>query len=251
LALDAQTALKLYLMTVEQLVALLKGITELVGVLVWPAVAIYVLVRFGPGLREFFGSLGELTFKAAGVEATAKRRQVEAAVALGAAVAKSPTADAETSTEAAQRARDVADVVAERVNPRTVREARGSRVLWVDDRPGNNVLERRSLEVIGIEFDLSTSTEDALNRLATTSYDAVVSDMERPPDTRAGYTLLDTMRHRGIKTPFIIYAGSNAPEHKDEAKRHGAMGSTNRADELFALVLSALGLDSARSRRGV
>jgi CheY-like chemotaxis protein len=230
-------------MTPEQLVALLKVVAELLGVLVWPAVAVFVLVRFGPGLREFFGSLGELTFKAAGIEATAKRRQVEAAVALGAAVAKSPAAGSETLTEAAQRATDVADVVAERVNARTVRQASGRRVLWVDDRPENNVLERRSLEAIGIKFDLSTSTDDALNRLATGSYDAVISDMGRPPDARAGYTLLDTMRKKGIATPFIIYAGSNAPEHKKEARSHGALGTTNRADELFTLVLSALGID--------
>jgi len=238
-------------MTAEQVVALLKAIAELLGVLVWPAVAVFVLVRFGPGLRDFFGSLGELTFKAAGVEATAKRRQVEAAVALGAAVAKSPGAAAESSAEAAQRAKDVADVVAERVNPRTVREAAGSRILWVDDHPQNNVLERRSLEVIGIKFDLSTSTDDALSRLATTAFDAVISDMGRPPDARAGYTLLDAMRKQGIQIPFIIYASSNAPEHKEEARRHGALGSTNRPDELFIMVLAALGMDGSRFRRGV
>jgi CheY-like chemotaxis protein len=221
------------------------------GVLVWPAVAVFMLVRFGPGLRDFFGSLGELTFKAAGIEATAKRRQVEAAVALGAAVAKSSAAGTETPTEAAQRARDVADLVAERVNSRTVQEASGSRVLWVDDHPANNILERRSLEVIGIAFDLSTSTDDALSRLATESYDAVISDMGRPPDARAGYTLLDAMRQRGLHTPFIIYAGSTAAEHSEEAKRRGALGSTNRADVLFKLVLSALGRDGARLRRGV
>jgi CheY-like chemotaxis protein len=238
-------------MTAEQFVALLKVIAELLGVLVWPIVAVFILVRFGPGLREFFGSLGELTFKAAGIEATAKRRQIEAAVAIGGAVAKSPSADSETSTETAQRAKDVANVIAERVNERTVREARGMRVLWVDDRPANNVLERRSLEAIGIEFDLSTSTEDALRRLGATSYDAVISDMGRPPDPRAGYTLLDAMRQKGIKTPFVIYAGSNAKEHKEEAQRHGAMGSTNRADELFGLVLSSLGLDAAKPRRSV
>jgi CheY-like chemotaxis protein len=238
-------------MTAEQVVALLKSIAELLGVLVWPAVALFVLVRFGPGLREFFGSLGELTFKAAGVEATAKRRQAEAAAALGAAVATSRGAAAETPAEAAERAREVAEVVAERVNTRTVREARGSRVLWVDDRPQNNFFERRSLEALGVKFDLSTSTEDALNRLSAIPYDAVISDMGRPPDPHAGYTLLESMRQRGIRTPFIIYAGSNAPEHKDEARRHGALGSTNRAPELFELVLSALGIDDRRSHRGL
>jgi CheY-like chemotaxis protein len=237
-------------MTADQAVALLKAIAELLSVLVWPAVALFVLVRFGPALREFFDSLGELTFKAAGVEATAKRLQAEAAAALGAAVAKSPAAAGESPAQSAERAREVAEVVAERVNTRTVREARGSRVLWVDDRPENSVFERRSLEALGIRFDISTSTDDALNRLASTSYDAIISDMGRPPDPRAGYTLLDTLRERGVRTPFVIYAGSNAPEHEEEARRHGAIGSTNRADELFALVLSALGIEGNRPRRG-
>jgi CheY-like chemotaxis protein len=237
-------------MTAEQLIALVKAIAELLAVLVWPGVAVYVLVRFGPALREFFGSLGELSFKAAGVEATAKRRQAEAAAALGAAIAKSPAAASETPAEAAERAREVAEVVAERVNPRTVREARGTRVLWADDQPENTVFERRSLEALGVRFDLSSSTEDALSRLGTTSYDAVISDMGRPPDSRAGYTLLGAMRQRGDRTPFLIYTGSNAPEHKAEARRQGALGSTNRADELFELVLSALGIEGTRPRWG-
>jgi CheY-like chemotaxis protein len=238
-------------MTVEQVTGLLNAVTELLGVLVWPAVVVFVLVRFGPSLREFFGSLGELTFKAAGIEATAKRRQAEVAAALGAAIANSATAASETPAQAAERARDVAEVVAERVNTRTVRRTKGSRVLWVDDRPTNNVFERRSLEALGVDFDISTSTEDALSKLSAGSYDAVLSDMGRPPDPRAGYTLLDAMRQRGLRTPFIIYAGSNAPEHKAEARQHGAIGSTNRADELFELVLNAVGADDRGSRGGV
>jgi CheY-like chemotaxis protein len=238
-------------MTLEQVATLIKVIAELLGVLVWPAVVIFALTRFGPALREFFGSLGELTFKAAGVEATAKRRQAEAAAALGAAIATSPSAASESPAQAAQRAREVAQVVAERVNSRTVRQAKGSRILWVDDRPNNNVFERRSLEALGIRFDLSPSTDDALERLSASRYDAVISDMGRPPDVRAGYTLLDAMRKKGIQTPFIIYAASNAPEHREEARRHGAIGSTNKADELFELVLSALGAGGEGSRTSI
>jgi hypothetical protein len=44
----------------------------------------------------------------------------------------------------------------------------------------------------------------------------------------------------GDKTPFIIYAGSNLPEHKREAQQKGALGSTNNPRELFQLVLSAI-----------
>lgn len=237
-------------MTAEQIAALLQATADLVGVLVWPVIVLFMLIQFGPGLQEFFENLSELTFKAAGVEATAKRR-AEVAAALGAAVAKSAVSGTADVARATEQAREVAEVVAKRVNTRSVREAQGTRVLWVDDRPDNNVFERRSLEALGIRFDLSTSTEDALTRLAAASYDAVISDMGRSPDPQAGYTLLEAMRKSGDQTPFVIYAGSNATEHKKEARRRGAIGSTNSAAELFELVLSALGVHGERHRRGV
>lgn len=234
-------------MTLEQFSAIAKAITDLVGVVVWPFVVLFVVVRFRASLADFFGSLGELTFKAAGMEATAKRQQVEAAAALGAALATRP-ADSGMPAASLDDARAVASVVAEAAKPGATRRLRDTTVLWVDDRPDNNRFERQALEALGVRFVLSTSTGDALQKLSARTYDVVISDMGRPPDARAGYTLLDSLRKRGDQTPFIIYAGSNAPEHKAEALRHGALGSTNRGDELFELVLSAI-LESGRRRR--
>jgi CheY-like chemotaxis protein len=134
----------------------------------------------------------------------------------------------------------VADVVAEAVTPRTIRRASRATVLWVDDRPENNIYERQSLEALGVTFVLSTSTDDALAKLAKQKFDVIISDMGRPPDPRAGYTLLDALRATGDRTPFVIYASSRDPEHRAEASRRGALGCTNRADELFGYVLSAL-----------
>jgi CheY-like chemotaxis protein len=217
-----------------------KLAVDLVQVLIWPAIVVFVLLYFGKALKQFASSLGEFSFKAAGVEATAKRQQIEAAALLGAAVASRPAAAPGSEQPPGEDARDIAGVIAERVTPRTVRRLIGARVLWVDDRPDNNVYERQALEALGIRFTLSTSTEDALEKTTVGTYDAIISDMGRPPDPRAGYTLLDSLRKRGDATPFVIYAGSNAPEHKAEARSHGALGSTNRAQELFELVLTAL-----------
>jgi len=97
------------------------------------------------------------------------------------------------------------------------------------------------MEALGVNFVLSTSTEDALEKSNHRTFDAIISDMGRPPDPQAGYTLLDKLRANGDRTPFIIYAGSRTAEHREEAKRHGALGCTNRPDELFELVLCALG----------
>lgn len=65
------------------------------------------------------------------------------------------------------------------------------RVLWVDNLPSNNRYERTMLHALGMFVDLSTSTEDALAKVAARGgYDVIISDMGRPHDAQAGYTLL-------------------------------------------------------------
>jgi CheY-like chemotaxis protein len=227
-------------MTIDDAVKLLDGVTKLLAVLVWPAILAFVLVRFRAALGEFMTSLTEFSFKGGGIEASAKRRQAEAAAALGAAAVARPDADT-APRDVSQETRAAAELVAEVVTPRVIRRAGRSTVLWVDDRPNNNVHERQALEAVGVTFVLATSTEEALEKVKQQSFDAIISDMGRPPDSQAGYTLLDKLRESADRTPLIIYAGSRAPEHRAEARRRGAIGCTNRPDELFEMVLSALG----------
>jgi CheY-like chemotaxis protein len=228
-------------MTIDELSKLIEALSRFVGVLAWPALLAFVLVKFGSPLAEFFSSLGELSLKAGGIEATAKRKQAEATAALVAASVARP--EAKTTPESAERdAHEAAAVVTDTVNAKVIRRVSRATALWVDDRPSNNIFERRSLEALGLSFVLATSTDEALDRIAQQSFDVIISDMGRPPDLQAGYTLLGQLRSSGNKTPFVIYAGSNAPEHKAEARRRGAVGSTNRASELFAYVLNALNL---------
>jgi CheY-like chemotaxis protein len=124
----------------------------------------------------------------------------------------------------------------------TARRGGGS-VLWVDDNPSNNFYGRRTLEGAGIAVTLSTSTDDALGKLVRHRFDAIISDMSRPPDNLAGYTLLEEVRKLGKDVPFVLYCSSRRPEHVAEAKRRGAFGQTNSPDELFALVRAALGME--------
>jgi CheY-like chemotaxis protein len=203
-------------------------------------VLLFILIRFGRDLRDFFSSLGELSLKGAGFEASLKRKQAEVSAALAAAAAS--RSDGDTSREsAAKEAKIAADIVSEVVTPRVIRRASRSTVLWVDDCPNNNIYERQALEALGVSFVLATSTEEALKKISRQRFDAIISDMGRPPDPRAGYTLLDQLRSSGDQTPFIIYAGSRNPEHVAEARRHGAIGCTNNANQLFEMVLSTLG----------
>jgi hypothetical protein len=132
-------------MSIDELIKMIDALTKLLGVLIWPALLAFVLARFGPALKEFFESLGEFSFKGGGFEATAKRKQAEAAAALVAASVARPDA-ATTPESAAREAKEAADVVAESVNARVIRRASEATILWVDDRPNNNIFERQSLE---------------------------------------------------------------------------------------------------------
>lgn len=115
-----------------------------------------------------------------------------------------------------------------------------TKVLWVDDRPQNNVYERRAFEAFGLRFTLAQSTMEALELLEHNKYASIISDMGRNEGPREGYVLLDAIRKKGIQTPFFIYAGSNLPEHKKEAIEHGAHGSTNDPQELFQQVMNTI-----------
>jgi CheY-like chemotaxis protein len=227
-------------MAIDDGIRLIEATAKLIGVLVWPAVLVFVLVRFGVALREFVTNIGELTLKGAGFEASARRKQAEAASALAVAAVSRSEAGA-TPDATARDARAAFDVVAETVTPRAIRRAARSTVLWVDDNPTNNTYERKALEALGVTFVLAKSTDEALDKLRPQSIDLIISDMGRPSDSQAGYTLLDKLRASGDRTPFVIYAGSRASEHRAEARRRGAIGCTNRPDELFEMVLSALG----------
>lgn len=56
-----------------------------------------------------------------------------------------------------------------------------------------------------------TSTEEALDKIAKQRFDIIISDMGRPRDSKADYSLLDSLQVAGNRVPFVIYAGSNAP----------------------------------------
>ncbi|WP_126148174.1 response regulator [Synechococcus elongatus] len=233
-------------MSVDNIVKLLDAIAKLLNVLVWPAVLLFILIRFGRDLRDFIASLSELSVKGVGFEASLKRKQAEVVAALAAAAAS--RSDGDVSREsAAQEAKIAADIVSEVVTSRAVRRASRSTVLWVDDYPDNNIYERQALEALGVSFVLATSIEEALRKISKQRFDVIISDMGRPFDSRAGYTFLDQLRASGDQTPFIIYSSSRDPKYVAESRRHGAIGCTNNANELFEMVLSALGREYNRA----
>ena len=134
-------------MTPTQQIDLAKVILTFVQSLLWPAVVIFLVFRFGEPLRRFLGALGELTFKAGGVEATArKQQQAEAASSLFADLENKIRANLESeaivhelkriaSVEAGKRAEEEVTKYLASVADRTVETIRKENFITVDSRP--------------------------------------------------------------------------------------------------------------------
>ena len=164
------------------------------------------------------------------------KTQLSSAVSLAAAVSKQT---GEPVDQMQSQLDEIVDLVS-KTTKLISNERWKNQILWVDDRPENNVYERQALEQQGLQFRIALSTDAALDILKRDKFAAIISDMGRKEGPQEGYVLLDALRKSGNQTPYVIYAGSNLPEHKQMARERGALGSTNRAQELFQLIMRAV-----------
>ncbi len=222
-----------------------NGIISLIQVIIWPAFAVFFVTYFGDSLKTLLNNISELTLKAgpSGVEASLTR-QLESAAMLGAASGqKKSSQDSSDSGENADTNKESRKIIhaIERVSdPKISEELLTKKVLWVDDCLEENSYEQKALEVLGVQCSFSRNTEDAIAKIKASPYHAIISDIERPPDDRAGYTLLEEIRRSGYYMPYILYDRTILPEHKIEAKRLGANGCTTQPTELFEVIISSL-----------
>jgi len=213
---------------------------------VWERRISRVVARAGELIRIQSSAIAEGDHRSTNVgnmSAEQLERVIIGAISLAAATAKDRQGG--TYGEIGLAAKGAATSVAEGLKEaqQTVDASRADwrkKILWVDDRPDNNIYERRAFESLGIRFTLALSTKEALEVLSRERFGAIISDMGRKEGPREGYLLLDALRSRDDQTPFFIYAGSNSPQHKREAEAHGAQGSTNVANDLFDMVRQVL-----------
>jgi hypothetical protein len=146
---------------------------------------------------------------------------------------------------------------------------RGATILWVDDyHPHQNVAERRVFLAAGMSIDTALTTEEAMQWLARTNYDVLITDADRsklkdPSEqcypnaaepANAGCALLKKvggcfervspdkdcarlLARSNARKPIMIMYSEGYPKEKPPPF---ASGVTNRAVELFDLVLDAL-----------
>lgn len=94
-------------------------------------------------------------------------------------------------------------------------------VLYVDDEAGLLGIAKLFLEKTGLfSVDTVTSGQDALEKIASGHYDAVVSDYKMPG--MDGIELLVSVRDRYPSLPFIIFTGKGREEIAIEAFEKGA-----------------------------
>jgi len=236
-------------MNIDQWIKMLEVMVQMLQVLIWPLLALFALLYLGKTLKNYLIDLGrdknvsEVSAEAGttGLKLTVKR-QVEAATMLMHANEMSKSAQSQTDqqTLSVDKAQEIVNLVMNVTTPQALQKVAGANVLWVDDHPSNNIYTRKALEAYGIHFTLSTSTNDALERIRLEHYDVIISDMNRPPDPHAGFTLLDALHKQQITIPFIIFAGADRSDLKAETKRRGGYGVAMSYQELFQFVMDAI-----------
>jgi len=213
---------------------IIQLLTEFLQALSWPVLAFAVLLYFGPALKKVLAEAEEVSVGAGPTQMTIKR-QFKSGAFYGLALAHKSENISPEEIE-----REIENEANEATNDESTPVFENARLLWVDDQPSNNIYERGALQERGMEITTSVSTEGGLEKIETQDFDVIISDMGRPEGSRAGYDLLERKQEMGDLTPFIIYSGSGKEEHRREARRRGAIGATNRPQELFQLVRQAI-----------
>ncbi|MCT7983773.1 response regulator [Laspinema sp. A4] len=222
-----------------------NGILSLIQIIIWPAFAVFFVTYFGDSLKTLLNNISGLTLKAgpSGVEASFTR-QLESAAMLGAASeqkkSSQDSSERRENTDANHESQKIIHAIKRVSDPQISEELLTKKVLWVDDGLEENSYEQKALEVLGVQCSFSRNTEEAIAKIKASPYHAIISDIERPPDDRAGYTLLEELRRSGYYMPYILYDRIILPEHQSEAKRLGANGCTTQPTELFETIISAL-----------
>ncbi|TAV19054.1 response regulator [Rhizobium ruizarguesonis] len=131
----------------------------------------------------------------------------------------------------------------------------GTRLLWVDDRPGNNKQLAHLFRSVGVDVIEVPNTAAGLAIIGD-QFDLVISDMGRKEGPREGFALIEALRSRGNEIPILIFASGYArsANNRNDAIIAGAQLCTNDSQELYDTALrilrqaEPLGLEVLRQR---
>jgi CheY-like chemotaxis protein len=186
--------------------------------ILWVGFAVLVVVLFRSAIADRLPALRSLELPG-GVKAQFDAAMAQAAVSSGTVIPEGELT---------------------RLDRRVARDAvllRESQILWIDDEPWSTRTERAALTALGVVIETATSDDDARQRLVADRYDVVVSDIARGDRNQAGVEFISTIREYDTAVPIIFYIRNM---DLDRGTPYGALGLTNRPDELVDLLLDAL-----------
>ena len=120
------------------------------------------------------------------------------------------------------------------------------KILIVDDDESQAELAKERMQQEGFSVDLALSAEGCLKKIATTTYDAIVSDYSMP--RMSGLELLDELAKREVDTPVIITTGFGDEKTVVQAMKMGAYDYIVKEPDLGHLDLLPLVIKDAYSK---
>ncbi|MEH2338876.1 hypothetical protein [Nostoc sp.] len=198
----------------EIIIELIKIIPSILWVIF---LTILVLVFLKPIKNILIPQLSEI--KAFGIEAKFIKEE------LAKAARKNPEVKETALDQVTHRAQRITSII------------QGARLRLVNDIPEEMINVQRILQSLGVIVDVARTTKSALNMLANTEYDVIVSDMSRDGVPDEGLRFLHESIKRGLYRPIIFTVANFDPSRGVPAY---AFGITNRIDEMLNLIFDVL-----------
>lgn len=190
---------------------------QFLSALTWPLLVLFIILLFKSKIDDLIDSakLRKFTIKAANFELTME----------------------DAMKQQQQIIKDFQDKILQgRTKPENL-----TSLLWVDDNPKNNAMLIQNFTEKGISITTAISTKEALLKMETEKFDAIITDMGRTEsgerlDT-AGIDLSIKIRENDKNIPIFIYSWSKTAKSKmDEAKDAGITKvATSKSDLIEAL----------------
>jgi CheY-like chemotaxis protein len=223
----------------DSLAETIVAIMGAIGALVLPVLAIVVVIKVWPVLRDLFETR-KFTLKIGGFELSAQeatdqiRKQIEEL--QGQIDLLKSSASATGAMPESAFATDLTEMVVVR--------GRADKILWVDDMPSNNAFLIADFQDRGIVVDQALSTSEAMQKLARRSgdYRLIISDLGRKEASGyvadAGKRLASEVRAVGLTTPLAIFSSAQAAADHELLLQAGASEVTNSSTRLRSWVLN-------------
>ena len=114
------------------------------------------------------------------------------------------------------------------------------RILLLEDDPALQLTLQTRLEMGGYSVDATSTTEEAIGRLADNAYPIVVSDIYIDIEERTGLDLLKAAKERDPSCAVIMMTGMGKVETVMAANAAGAFDYVAKGDGLFDRLTDAV-----------